>query len=103
MTAGDTKKQPNRASRIPTFANRQEEAEWWDTHDLTDYWDQLEPVKVKFNLEPMESITFSLDAHNTKRLRDAAKRRGFPLETLIQIWLPERLEHEDRAREQQAP
>ena len=63
---------------IPEFKSYEEEADWWNTHDLTDYWDQFEPVKVKFNLKPMESITFSLDAHNTKRLWDAAKRRGFP-------------------------
>ena len=25
-------------SRIPEFANREEEAEFWDTHDITDYW-----------------------------------------------------------------
>ena len=33
-------------SRIPEFASREEEAEFWDTHDFTDYLDELEPVRA---------------------------------------------------------
>ena len=41
--------QPNHAARrIPDFATRAEEAAWWDTHDITDYLDELEPVTVRF-------------------------------------------------------
>ena len=35
-------------SRIPDFASREEEAAFWDTHDFTDYLDELHPVKVTF-------------------------------------------------------
>jgi hypothetical protein len=31
---------------IPEFASRQEEAEFWDTHDFGDYWDDWQPVSV---------------------------------------------------------
>ena len=33
-------------SRIPEFVSREEEAEFWDTHDFTDYLDELEPVRA---------------------------------------------------------
>lgn len=33
-------------NRIPNFASREEEAEFWDTHAFTDYLDELAPVKV---------------------------------------------------------
>lgn len=37
-----------RTSRIPTFASREEEAAWWDSHDLADYQDEFETVKARF-------------------------------------------------------
>ncbi|MHB8575587.1 MAG: CopG family antitoxin [Dehalococcoidia bacterium] len=33
---------------IPEFASREEEARFWDTHDLADYWDEFKPVRVQF-------------------------------------------------------
>ena len=33
---------------IPEFASREEEARFWDTHDMADYWDEFKPVKVRF-------------------------------------------------------
>jgi CopG antitoxin of type II toxin-antitoxin system len=33
---------------IPEFKSRQEEAEFWDTHDLADYWREFKTVKVRF-------------------------------------------------------
>ena len=35
-------------SRIPEFKTIEEEAEFWDTHDTTDYEDEFKPVKVRF-------------------------------------------------------
>ncbi len=35
-------------SRIPEFATREEEAAFWDSHDISDYWDELQPVEVHF-------------------------------------------------------
>jgi hypothetical protein len=31
-------------SQIPEFATREEEAEFWDSHDVTDYLDELKPA-----------------------------------------------------------
>jgi len=41
--------------RIPAFANRDEEAEFWDTHDLTEFFGvELQPVKVTIGGELAE-------------------------------------------------
>jgi len=95
MTARDVRPPSAQPSRIPTFTSRQEEAEWWDTHDITDYLDELEPVEVRFKLKPLESITIDLDAHNMKLLRAAAKKQGIAVEPLIQIWILEHLQAQD--------
>ena len=31
------------------FASREEEAEFWDTHDIADYWHELKPVELEFS------------------------------------------------------
>ena len=53
MTENDTDKKDKRQA-IPQFASREEEADFWDTHDMSDYWSELEPVKLKVakNLAP---------------------------------------------------
>jgi CopG antitoxin of type II toxin-antitoxin system len=33
---------------IPAFNNIEEEAEFWDTHDTTEFEDEFKPVKVHF-------------------------------------------------------
>src|SRR3954451_20011698 len=35
------------AISIPEFGSREEEAEFWDTHDVTDYLDELQPMRVQ--------------------------------------------------------
>ncbi len=44
MTSEPETKRP---SRIPTFQTYQEEAEFWDTHDTTDFEDEFRPVTVR--------------------------------------------------------
>jgi len=93
----ETKKRTKSASRIPTFATREEEAEFWDTHDFTDYWDQFKPADVTFNVEPSENVTVWIDGHTMKRVRAEAEKQGLPPDTLIFIWILERFQNEDRA------
>jgi hypothetical protein len=41
----------NKAEQLPEqFATIEEAAEFWDTHDLTDYWDLTEDVDFVVNL-----------------------------------------------------
>jgi hypothetical protein len=44
--AGQGRPPPRRhaKSRIPTFSTIEEEAEFWDTHDITEFEDELELV-----------------------------------------------------------
>ena len=90
-----TKRRPRKVDPIPEFKSREEEAEFWDTHDFTDNWDQWKLVKVSFKLEPWESISVSLDAHNMKLLRARAKQEGMAVESLVQVWILERLQGQE--------
>lgn len=82
------------ASRIPQFATREEEAAWWDTHDVTDYLDELEPVRVRFAKNLSEGLTVRLDPQTMQELRERARRQGIGPTTLIRMWVMERLRAE---------
>jgi hypothetical protein len=47
--------------RIPHFASREEEAQWWDTPDIADYQDELQPVRARFAKNLSQGITIRLD------------------------------------------
>ena len=91
MTTHEKKNAKVKKSRIPTFASHEEEAEFWDTHDLSDYWDELKPVKVKFAKNLSQGITIRLDAKTLEELREQAHEKGIGPTTLARMWILERL------------
>lgn len=78
-------------SRIPAFSSYEEEAEFWDTHDTTDFEDEFKPVKVRFAKNLSEGITVRFDPDTLAELRDEAKRKGMGPTTLVRMWILERL------------
>lgn len=78
-------------SRIPEFANREEEATFWDKHDTTDFEDEFQPVKVRFAENLSEGITIRFDSDTLNRLRVEARARGIGPTTLARMWIMERL------------
>jgi flagellar biosynthesis/type III secretory pathway M-ring protein FliF/YscJ len=88
---------PTQASgSIPAFHNTEEEAEWWDTHDTREIWDELEPVEVQKTLE--EKIQIRLDTAMSNELEQYARRAGMKKATLVRQWLRERLQQEQSRR-----
>lgn len=81
----------SRTGRIPEFRSREEEAAWWDTHDITDYLDELKPVRVRFAKNLSEGITIRLDPETLLRLRLRARESGIGPTTLARMWILERL------------
>ncbi|GAC1545009.1 MAG: hypothetical protein NVS2B7_19580 [Herpetosiphon sp.] len=82
---------PQQRTSIPAFVNRQEEAEFWDTHDVTDYLDELKPVEVAFARHLSEGLTVRLDPGTVDELRALAKDLGIGPTTLMRMWILERL------------
>ncbi len=87
-------------SRIPNFSNREEEAEFWDTHDITDYLDELNPVETRVAPNLSEGITIRFDAQTLAEIRSYAQDRGIGPTTLMRMWILERLK---QAKTEQAP
>lgn len=94
MTQPVKKEQPRR-SRIPKFASIEEEAQFWDTHDTTDFEDEFRPVKVRFAKNLSEGITVRLDTETLAKLRSLANEKGIGPTTLARMWILERLKREE--------
>jgi hypothetical protein len=47
--------------RLPEFKSIEEEAEFWDTHDTTDFEEEFKPAKVRFAKNLSEGLTIRLD------------------------------------------
>jgi predicted DNA binding CopG/RHH family protein len=89
-----TSRKPSRARRpepIPEFTTPEEEAAFWDTHDLADYWDGFEPAKVRFAKNLSRGITIRLDQETLEQLRKTAHEKGIGPTTLARMWLLEHL------------
>lgn len=78
-------------SRIPEFTSREEEAEFWDTHDTTDFEDEFKPVQVRVAKNLSKGITIRLDPETLSKIRGLAHEKGIGPTTLIRMWILERL------------
>ena len=97
-----TMQKERKKSRIPEFKTIEEEAEFWDTHDLTDYWDESKPVKVRFADKLFDRVTIPVDADTLAQLEALANEEELNATALARRWVLERLEQEIRARGQAA-
>jgi hypothetical protein len=80
-------------SSISKARSYREIGEFWDTHDLSDYWDQTYPVEFEINIQS-EVTYFPVDTRLSTKIRSLAKRRGVSPETLLNLWVQEKLQRE---------
>ena len=78
---------------VPEFTNEEEERLFWETHDSSDYldWNQAHKV-VMPNLKPTtKTISLRLPQHLLDSIKAAANARDVPYQSLIKVWLQEKL------------
>lgn len=79
---------------IPEFTSRLEEAEFWDTHDFADYWDDWKPVQLRVADTIEHGIMVWFDVQTLDRLFAFAEARGIDPSHLGGSWIADRLEAE---------
>lgn len=73
-----------------SFASIDEAADFWDTHDFTDYEEYLHEVKdVEINIKRRHRI--SIAAELIGQLEFTARHQGVSTETLVNMWVKEKL------------
>ena len=80
-------------SKIPKFNSIAEEAEFWDTHDFTEFMDELTPVTMKVNLgQPKEeTLNVRLQTKLKEQLAKIASEMGVNTSTLARMWIVEKI------------
>jgi CopG antitoxin of type II toxin-antitoxin system len=64
-----------KAQRLPQIDSIQELAHFWDTHDLTDFEDELEEVTEPV-FEPATVIPLNLESDEAEAVRRIAEAKG---------------------------
>jgi predicted DNA binding CopG/RHH family protein len=84
-------------AKIPKTDSIEELANFWDTHDLTDFENQLEEVS-----EPPSTrktiIEISLPSKDANAAKKIAKRKGVDFDELIRQWIFEKIHKEGLRR-----
>lgn len=75
-------------SKLPRTDSIKKLAAFWDTHDLTDFEDELEEVA-----EPVfgPAITVPLEPREVKKVEQLAEAKGVSREELIRCWVLQKL------------
>lgn len=84
------------AKDIPVFADEDEERAFWRDHDSTEYidWDTAESVVLPKLKPSTKAISLRLPEVMLNHLRMMANKRDIPYQSLIKVFLAERIEQE---------
>ena len=84
--------------KIPTFGNEDEEREFWATHDSTEFLDWSRAKRAVLpNLKPStKSISLRLPESILAGLKMLANKRDVPYQSLLKVFLAEKVEEELR-------
>ena len=76
------------------FKPEAEEQKFWETHDSTDYIDWNTAERARFlNLKPSTTaISIRLPLGLLEQIKIAANKRDVPYQSLIKMWLAEKVE-----------
>ena len=77
---------------LPRFRNENEERQFWENHDSSDYvdWDTAERARLP-NLKPTtKAISLRLPIGLLEQIKVAAHKRDVPYQSLIKVWLAEK-------------
>lgn len=72
------------------FTTLEEFWEFWDTHSSADYEDLMTPVEAEINLSS-EQVYCPIAKDVIHQLRTQAHQQGISTETLVNLWLQEKL------------
>jgi predicted DNA binding CopG/RHH family protein len=87
-----------RKKPIPQFESEDKEREFWANHDSTDYVSWNEATRITLaNLKPStKTISIRLPESLLERLKLLANQRDVPYQSLMKIFLAERVDEESR-------
>ncbi len=86
---------------IPQFSSEDEELEFWATHDSSEYldWNKAEKNPTFSHLKPStRTISIRLPESLIAALKTLANKRDVPYQSLVKIFLAEKIKEETSAQ-----
>jgi predicted DNA binding CopG/RHH family protein len=81
---------------LPHFRTEAEQRKFWETHDSTEYvnWSKAQRVRLPNLKMSTTSISLRLPQGLLERIKVAANKRDVPYQSLIKVWLAEKVDAE---------
>jgi predicted DNA binding CopG/RHH family protein len=89
---------PNKKSQVPKFRSEDDERDFWAAHDSTEFvdWGAAERRKLPQLRPTLRTISLRLPVSMIEDLKILANKRDVPYQSLLKVFLAERLEQERR-------
>lgn len=71
-------------SSVSQVTSYKEIGEFWDTHDLSDFWDKTKEATFGVDIEP-EITYYALDKKLSKQIQAIALKQGVTADTLVNL------------------
>jgi hypothetical protein len=78
------------SKNMPHFASLDDLVEFFDTHDMGDYWDQMPEAHFEVDIQRQTHL-FAIDEDIVEKLTEIALSKQVSPEELINSWLRERI------------
>jgi len=84
---------------LPKFRTEDQEREFWATHDSTEYvdWSKAQRTRLPKLKPSLRTISLRLPVSMIHDLKVLANQRDVPYQSLLKVFLAERLAHERRS------
>ena len=85
--------------KIPKFNTEEEEVEFWDTHSLDEFNEDLTLAEdVTFKKSRKKLVSLRLDSQQIEIFKKIATGKGIGYLTLVRMWITEKLKEEIRSQ-----
>ncbi len=80
-------------SSISEAKSYEQIGEFWDTHDLSEVWNDTKETKFEVDLQS-DVFYYAVETSLSSKLHLIAEKRGVSAETLVNLWLLEKVNQE---------
>ncbi len=81
-------------SSLSKAKSYREIGDFWDTHDLSEFWDMTKEAEFQVGIET-ETIYYALDKKLSEQIQAIARERGISADTLVNLWIQEKLQEQE--------
>ena len=86
-----------RKASISKARSYAETGEFWDEHDLSDFWRKTRKVKFDVVLEP-EATYYPVEKGLSEKIQSVARKQGVPSDALVNLWLEQKIREQKSSR-----